>query len=354
MLARETRSTEKTWRVQVFMYAIIGILLSTSLPVRLQSQKKQAPDDNDLVLKVPVELVLVPVTVEDKEGMPLAGLQKGDFTLLEEGIPQKISFFSVDPFPMSVAILVDRTNDAQTFSNLQQTLVSLTEAFSAFDEMAIYQFESISEKIQDFTSNKDEILKAFKRIGLKGASPDLSGGPFSSIETMINGIPLPNASGTVQPPKTINTHIDDAIFNAAIDLRRRSKDRRKVILVISSGQNAPGNRHSFDDTLEALTRTEVVVYGIGGGVSRLVRRSTLSRFAGATGGSVSYPVRLEHFAETYQRIALLARNQYVLGYLPNSEADKLSFRKIEVSVISKETKVGNVKHRKGYYAVPHP
>jgi VWFA-related protein len=353
MPARETHPPEKTGRIPIFIVTTIRILLLAVLSVPLQSQNNKVPDDKELTLKVPVELVLVPVTVEDKDGMPLAGLQKEDFTLSEDGMPQRISFFSVDPFPMSVAILVDRTNDAQTFSNLQQTLVPLTEAFSAFDEMAVYQFESTSEKVQDFTSNKDEILKAFKRIGLKGASPDLSGGPFSSTETTINGIPLPTASGTVQPPKTINTHIDDAIFNAAIDLRRRNKDRRKVILVISSGQNAPGNRHSSGDTVEALTRSEVVVYGISGGASRLVRRSTLSHFAGATGGSVSYPVRLEHFAGTYQKIALLARNQYVLGYLPESEPDKLTFRKIEVSVISKETKVGNVRHRKGYYAVPH-
>jgi VWFA-related protein len=324
-------------------------LLANSL---LFAQQAGPAKDLDYSLKVPVELVLVPVTVEDSDGNPALGLQKDDFRLLEEGTPQAISFFSVDPVPMSVAILIDRSTDARTQSVLEQTLVPLTEAFSPFDELAVYQFENTVEQVQGFTLDKGEVLKGFKKISLRGYSPAISGGPFSN-EPSINGIPLDTGAGKVPPPKTINTHINDALFGTALDLRIRNRDRRKVILVISNGQNAPGNRHSYDDTLEALLQTEISVYGIGQGTAMYFRKNTLTRFANATGGSVWYPTGISGFSETFQRLGQLARNQYVLGYLPSSKVETLTFRKFEVVVNRKGLKVGKIRHRQGYYAVPH-
>ncbi len=325
------------------------VVLSCSV---FSTQKTTEETPKDFSLIVPVELVVVPVTVEDGNGLPLAGLQKGDFELLDAGVRQKISFFSVDPVPLSVAILIDRSSDARTLSLLQQTLVPLTEAFSAFDEMAVYQFENTLDKVQDFTANKEEVLKAFKRISLKGSSPAFTSEPFSN-ETMINGIPLETGQGRVPPPKTINTHIDDAIFNSSIDVARRGRERRKVILIISNGQNAPGNRHSYDNTLESLTRAEIVVYGIGQGTAFLVRKNVLTRYASASGGSVLYPDKVSGFSETYQKISQLARNQYVIGFIPEAKMETTAYRRIEVSVTSKEAKIGKVRHRKGYFAVPH-
>ena len=333
------------------LFVLIGILSLAAPRFECQQSDPKTTDDS-YSIRVPVELVLVPVSVEDGGGMPIAGLQKENFKLSEQGVPQQVSFFSVDPFPMSVAILIDRTGDAKTFAALKETLVPLTEAFSAFDEMAIYQFENTLDKVQDFTADKDEVLKAFKRISLVGSAPALASEPFSN-ETTINGISMETAAGKVPPPKTVNVHIDDAMFNASIDLRQRSKNRRKVILVISNGQNAPGNRHSFDDTLEALTRNEVVVYGIGQGTAFLMRKNILTRYANSTGGSVCYPAGANGFSETYQKIAQLARNQYILGYIPDSKVTKLTFRTIDVTVDSKDIKISKVRHRKGYYAVPH-
>ncbi len=337
-------------RIALGLFVLIGTFF-LAIPL-LECQESDPKKTDEYTVKVPVDLVLVPVTVEDGGGMPIPGLQKENFKLSEQGVPQQVSFFSVDPFPMSVAILIDRTGDAKTFAALKETLVPLTEAFSAFDEMAVYQFENTLDKVQDFTADKDEVLKAFKRISLVGAAPALSSEPFSN-GTTINGISMETATGKVPPPKTINIHIDDAIFNASIDLRQRSKNRRRVILVISNGQNAPGNRHSFEDTVEALTRNEVVVYGIGQGTAFLMRKNILTRYANSTGGSVCYPVGVNGFSETYQKIAQLARNQYILGYIPDAKVVALSYRRIEVTVESKEIKVSKVRHRKGYYAVPH-
>jgi VWFA-related protein len=331
--------------------AMAGFVFST----RASSfgQNNNQADDRKFNLRVPVELVLVPVTVEDEDGKLVYGRQKENFEIREEGVPQNITYFSADPFPLSVAILVDTSTDGHTQVTLGETTLPLVESFSSFDELALFQFENTVDKLQDFTFNKDEILKAFSKMSLKGSPPAITSGPFST-DTAISGIPVETARGKVPPPKTFNTHIDDAIFAASLELRRRDKDRRKVIIVISNGQNAPGNRNSSESTLESLLRSEIVVYGIGQGTGLLYRKNTLAKYADFTGGAVFYPVKASGFSETYQKIAQMARNQYVLGFVPKVEVEKVTYRQIEVRVMAKDFKVAKIRSRKGYYAIPRP
>jgi len=147
---------------------LAALLFANSLN---QAQEKNQAREKPFSLRVPVELVLVPVSVEDGDGKLIPGLQKEDFQLLEEGIPQTITYFSSDPVPLSAVILIDRSTDAGTQSLLKETLLSLIESFSPFDEVAVFQFEHTSDKVQDFTSNKDELLKAFDKITLKASAP---------------------------------------------------------------------------------------------------------------------------------------------------------------------------------------
>lgn len=332
-----------------------AILLTAALFANPLNQKGEKP----FSLRVPVELVLVPVTVEDGDGRLIAGLQKEDFELLEEGVPQTIIYFSSDPAPLSAAIMIDRSTDAGTQNLVKDTLLSLIESFSPFDEVALFQFEHTTDKVQDFTSNKDELLKAFQKITLAGVAPGFGGGPFAgaggqfSSETTLSGIPLETGKGKVPPPKTLNTHIHDAVFTAAQELRRRDRNRRGSIILISNGQNAPGNRHSYDQTMEAVLQREITVFAIAQGASLLYRRlNVLSKYANPTGGAVFYPVKNSGFAETYQKISQMARNRYVLGFAPRENVEKVTLRKLEVRLGNKTIKVGRIRSRNGYYAIP--
>ena len=338
-----------------FLPIACAILLAASLFANSLNQQQEKP----FSLRVPVELVLVPVSVEDGDGRLIPGLQKEDFQLLEEGVPQTITYFSTDPVPLSAVILIDRSTDAGTQNLLKETLLSLIESFSPFDEVAVFQFEHVTDKVQDFTSNKDELLKAFDRVTLKGSAPGFGGGPFGgsggefSSETTVNGIPLETGKGKVPPPKTLNTHIHDAVFTAAQALRGRDRNRRGSIILISNGQNAPGNRNSYDRTMEALQQREITVFGIAQGASLLYRRlNTLSRYANPTGGAVFYPVKNSGFAETYQKITQMARNRYVLGFTPKAPVESTVFRKLEVRLANRSIKADRIRSRNGYYAIP--
>ena len=146
------------------------VLLSLLALSRTNGQTQHPENDSDYDLKVPVNLVLVPVTVKDQEGHLIHSLGRNDFQLLEDGISQKISYFSVDPSPLSVAFLIDRTVDEHTQQIFKQSMLALVEAFSSFDEMALYEFLDGSRKLQDFTFRKEDLLKPITQVSFVPAS----------------------------------------------------------------------------------------------------------------------------------------------------------------------------------------
>jgi VWFA-related protein len=340
--------------IKIFLGATL-VFLAPLFPATHQAQAPVS-EEKQYRLIVPVNEIVVPVTVVDGNGRPIYNLKKEDFSLMEDGIPQMIRRFSIDPVPLSVAILVDQSTDVLSQTMIKKNIVPLIESLSQFDEACVLEFESTPNLIQEFTSDKDFLSKAFDRLHLAEDSPSFDAGgqtPFSN-QPMINGIPIGTPTTRTQAPKTINTHIDDAIFAATRLLRVRAKDRRKIVLVISNGQNAPGNRHSYDGTMEALLTSDIIVYGIGQGTSTVSRRlgNRLGRFANDTGGEVFYPLKTDSFAESFQKISQMARNQYVLGYTPSSQPDKPGYRKITVELIDSQYKSLKLKSRKGYFVVP--
>ena len=106
-------------------YLLCALLSVSGLCPWLSAQKADPSEHGPYDLRVPVDLVLVPVSVQDREGRLVASLGQGDFEVAEDGIVQELSYFSVDPSPLSVAFLLDRTIDerAQETPQAQHAVV---------------------------------------------------------------------------------------------------------------------------------------------------------------------------------------------------------------------------------------
>jgi len=68
--------------------------------------------------KVDANLQSIAVRVADKRGRDISGLSQSDFTLLEDGKPQKIAFFGADHQPISLAVLLDSSTSMESSSKL--------------------------------------------------------------------------------------------------------------------------------------------------------------------------------------------------------------------------------------------
>ena len=316
----------------------------------LQPRGSQAPDSRapDNQSQDPrarivgrVSLVLVPVTVKNSAGELVTDLQQSDFRVLEDGVEQPLEVFSVEAFPLSAAILIDDDLKRSTAEKVQKTLETLAGAFSASDEVSLWRFDEVPEQIsEDFIADNDTLLTQLKRIDLSTSFPGI--GSY----TMTNGPRVNTAAppGPAKIPAEANghpntKHVTDAIFAAADQLKDRPRERRKIVFVISDGQNVKNNTHKYEETLQLLLSNDISVYAVGVGEANLNRGITflgnniLSKYAHATGGDIFYGgISRENLEELYARVSEQARNQYTIAYSGAHTDHSKLYHSIEVRV----------------------
>ena len=321
-----------------------------------------------------VNLVLVPVSVKDNNGRPVNGLLPKDFTVLESGQRQQMKFFTSDAFSLSAAVLFDLGMPDIGVKRVQETLPALQGAFSQFDEVSIYTYSSTVSQVADFGSVGQRLTAVLNQIkSYNGANngPPVTSGPLGPQGPIINGRPVDSPVTPVSTPPRQARVINDAILQAARDLSRRDRTRRKIIFVISDGRER-GSIASYADTLKVLLTQNIIVYAVGvdgaalPGYGKLQKihlpnlgldkigfepigyGNILSKYVGATGGGTVYAESARAGIEqAYSRAIGDARNQYTLGYAPKTGIG--GYRQIEVRVRRLDVKVYA---KDGYYPLP--
>lgn len=320
-----------------------------------QAQTPQQPQQQPGV-RVQVNQVVVPVTVKDGSGRLVVDLNRADFRIFEDKVEQKIVFFSADPVPLSLVLLIDndlKRNDARQVS---ASLVAFVAGLSTSDEAFVCRFDQFFHEGKGFVSDQDKLLTELKRTRLdEQPSAGPTGAAIAESPT-ING-----HSATGDAPKTPESTIvikgqstkalDDAVYNAAQLLRDRDpeRQRRKIILLISDGVNNPKfNTNKYETVLKALLRYDIAVYGVGVGSAFFDRRfERLSKYAHDSGGDVYYGLKSEDMEEFYSRVTEEARNQYTLAYNPAGTDRGAEYHSIEVRVRRPNL---TILTREGYYA----
>jgi hypothetical protein len=145
----------------------------------------------DFKIRAKVDLVVVPVTVKGSGDKLITGLTKDDFIIYEDGQRQTITNFSIDPTPLSAAIIVDTGLSPGSLAKVQKTLTALAGAFSEFDEVAVYRYDKFTAQVLDFSQDPERIETAMNAIRDAKADRQLAatpqGGPFSIPGPTING-----------------------------------------------------------------------------------------------------------------------------------------------------------------------
>lgn len=310
--------------------------------------------------------VQIPVMVKDSDGRRVDGLLPDDFTVLENGKKQKLTFFSSDPFELSAALLIDLGMHDVVVQKINQTYSSLVGAFSPYDEVAVYTYSSTVSQVTDFVRPGQKLTLELNQLKLvRGANngPAVLNGPLAMGPT-INGLP---AGGPATPP--VNTpareaHVlNDAILRAALDLSKRDRARRKIIFVISDGQEL-GSTAGYREVLRLLLAQGIQVKAVSVGGSALPVYDRIEKFriwgqgysdilpkyTYATGGGMPInALSAGAIEDAYAEIASEARNQYTLGYIPQATTGSSAYRSIEVLVHRKGLKVSA---KDGYYPMP--
>jgi len=306
-------------------------------PPAAQEQKPADKQQGPAPIRIVTRAVVVPVTVKDRNGNLVPDLRRDEFRVFEDNIEQDVTRLSVETYPLSLVILIDNDLGRKDEQQVEPSLASIVGGLSTSDEAFICRFDQFFHEGKGFSRDQDSLLTELKRTDLS-SEPSVAppGGPFNG--PTINNAPAPGAPPNPaglqavkgQPTKAL----DDAVFEAADLLKDRdSRKRRKVILLISDGQNgAKFNTHSYDETKAELLRQGISVYSVATGRSYFERKfNRLVSYSHDTGGDIYYGAKQNAFSEFYTRITEEARNQYTLTYSPKGESS-MDYHSIEVRV----------------------
>ena len=331
------------------------------------SAKNSATQEQLYTLVVHTNFVQLPVTVKDREGRRVDGLLPTDFIVKENGTVQKLSFFTQDPFALSVAIVLDLGMPDAAVQKVNQTFPALVGAFAPYDEVALYTYSSTVSEVNDYTAVTPKLTALLNQMkterGRNNGVPVMSG-PLAQNGPIVNGVPVGMPTQPVNtPPKEAHV-LNDAILKAALDLSKRDRTRRKIIFVISDGREY-GSKASYKDVLRLLLSNEIEVRAVELSSAALplydkVERlhiplqgygDLLPKYASATGGARYGEISRSAIEDIYAQSMSEARNQYTLGYTPSRPKVPTAavYRNIEVLVNRPGLKIYA---KDGYYPAP--
>lgn len=357
-----------------------GIIPSTKLPSAEgpvvsepdSGPTPAGPTNSSQILHVNVYYVQVPFTVKDSKGHLYPGLTWRDVRVYENGQRQNIRNFYVDPFPLSVALVIDQSVTSDTMEKINTALSALQGAFSSYDEVSVFTYNNGVTKQTGFTAAQSPRLAFFldKSKG-KGREPNMAmGGPLDQTtiknnqQVDPNTTPIRNQQGiTIYQEKEYHT-LNDAILAAAQETMHAGRERRRIVYVISDGKEY-GSKAKEKDVIKYLQTNNIEVYATLVGDSALpgmgfldrihlpytMREDVLPRYAAATGGQCDPEFRPKGIEESFAKLTEQVRTQYTLGYYSSEPALDGKFRNIEVRVLRPSL---DVIAKKGYYPAATP
>jgi VWFA-related protein len=339
-----------------------------TVPPGSSAKPGSSSQDQLYTLVVHTNFVQVPVTVKDHSGRRVDGLLSSDFTVKENGVEQKLSFFTADPFGLSVAVVLDLGMSDAEVQKVNQTFPALIAAFAPYDEVALYTYSSTVSQVSDFAGATRKLTALLNQMkterGRNNGVPVMSG-PLAPNGPIINGVPVGSPTEPVYTPPKESHVLNDAILQAALGLRKRDRTRRKIIFVISDGREY-GSKASYSDVKRVLLTNEIQVQAVSVGGSALpvydkIEKlhvplqgygDILPKYAMATGGSEYRELTQSSIENMYAQVMSEARSQYTLGYTPvrpKTQATASIYRSIDVIVHRPGLKIIA---KDGYYALP--
>lgn len=314
-------------------------------------QGKSGDSDTRVYFRTHTEIVIVPVTVKNRDGQLIGDLRSDEFRVLQDGIEQKIIRFTSDPYPLSSVVVIDNNLSQKQSAQVQKSLIAIAAGFGPADEVAVVTYDQFPKTVSEFSFNNDQLFSTLKRLDLgshfPGAGFDggpMTAGPTANGHSLENGAPTP--LGAKLPPQS--KCLDDAVYAAAEMLKGRGRDRRKTVFLISDGNNSRRNEHSFNQTIQLLLTADVSVYSISVGHALLQHETArLEKYAQDTGGDAFFAGNAADLERLYSKVTEQARNQYILAFTPE-EADRTKdYHTIEVRVRRPDL---DVSAREGYYS----
>jgi len=254
------------------------------------------------IFRAHADLVVLYVNVFDGRSDAVPALPQKAFTVIEEGRPQAITFFSDPDVPVAAGLLVD--NSSSMITRRAMVMAGAT-AFAASshpeDELFTIVFnEHARPGLQDgvaFTKSPAQVRASLLRFP--------AGGQTALYDAVIDGM----------------DHVEHATL------------QKRVLIVLSDGEDN-ASRHSERDMLHRASRSDALVYTVStlDFAHQDGKPAVLKRLAARTGGEAYFPQSEAAVVRAFTQIAQNIRRGYSIGYVPESPREPGEYRRVQVTV----------------------
>jgi Ca-activated chloride channel homolog len=290
------------------------------------------PQEEDLSPSKVFE-VRLPVTVTQKKDL-VKGLSRGDFIVLEDGVPQEVTFFSderTNP-PIFVGVLMDTSPSTaakigfskEAAKNFLYTVTRLRK-----DKAAFMTFDNEITLHQDFTDKLDFLDRAVEKVKKFGSQ----------------------------------TALYDAVWQFA-DEKLRNVPGRRVIVLITDGDDTY-SRAELQDAIDIAQRTETTIFaistkagflgtvpGVEAGMAKDRGDRDLTKLCQETGGEAFFTGNMPDLERAFKKISEELRSQYLITYRPADQNLDGRVRKVEVRFAKNENvKKYRIRTKTSYRAI---
>jgi Ca-activated chloride channel family protein len=277
-----------------------------------------------------IDLVALNVVVTDGHDKFVSGLSAEDFAILEDGVPQQVSFFSAAAVPMDLALLLDTSASMIDKMNVvHEAATGFVSSAKPGDRVTIVDIKDGVRVLHPLNEDLEAARAAIRSTRARGGTA-LYNGLYMTLKEMVK--------------------------------QRRSNEevRRQAILVLSDGDDT-ASLVGFDDVMDVAKQSGIAIYTITlkTALQRLLAYDTaisgeyaMRSLAQETGARAFFPAQAAELADVYGIIAEELASQYTLGYISTNSVRDGAYRRVSVRVAQPDVRT---RTRTGYVAsVTHP
>jgi Ca-activated chloride channel homolog len=281
----------------------------------------QATTRRDARIRVDVNLVLVPMTVTDPMNRLVTGLEKDNFQLYDNNLPQTIKSFSTQDAPLTIGIVFDLSGSmGSKFVRARKALSEFLRTCNPQDEFFMVGFNDRPAVIVDYTSDVDDV----------------------------------EARMVMLKPEN-RTALIDAIYLGVNKLGSAKYDRKALLVISDGGDNR--SRYTENELRRVVRESDLQIYSIGifdqyaPTTEEQLGPMLLTDICEMTGGRLFRVSDVGDLGDIAARISAELRNEYVLGYRPSEVKRDGNWRKLKIRLVPPAGLPPlTVHNRQGYYA----
>jgi len=319
---------------------------------------KPVDDGENEIIKVETNLVTMPVSVLDRDGRYVSGLQQRDFQIYENGIEQKVDYFQSVETPFTVVMLIDVSPSTQfRIDEIQNAAVAFIDQLRPNDRVMVISFDENVNVLSPITNNRYQLKNAIRNLQF-GDGTSL----YEAVDYVINqemskiqgrkavvlfsdGVDTTSRRASFQSTVAMTEEVDSLFYTIRYDTSRDMNSG-------GSGNNNPypqpsrrNGRVSMADILGAILSGGDLGMGGGSGNRRgggaagsspadyETGRKYLEAIALKSGGRKFEAQSITNVTAAFSGIAEELRRQYSLGYYPVNVGTVGERKQIKVRVM---------------------